>query len=63
MYIYSEMDLSELAARMGGEPTIHEVWAMRSILCGHHYDQDTQDIPDDLWEKYLETCIDPRSKG
>lgn len=54
MYIQSEMDLSMLAFCMGGEPNIHEVRAMRSLLCEHHYDRDTRDIPDDLWEKYLE---------
>ncbi len=58
MYIHSEMDFSSLAACMGGEPTIHEVRTMRSILCEHHYGRDTRDIPDDLWEKYLEICND-----
>ena len=56
MRIHPQMNLGELAERMGGDPTIEEAEAMRALLLGAPYTT-TEEVPEDAWIDLLEQAI------
>lgn len=53
MKIGSTMDLHHLAELMGDCATTEDAQDMRDFLVEHHDGEDTDDIPDNEWERFL----------
>ncbi len=56
MKITANMNLDDLAERMGDTPSNYEVCAMRALLCGSGF-EDTADIPEQDWIELLGQCV------
>ena len=57
MKICPEMDLSELAERMGQIATVEEARYMRLVLCETNPDDDTADMPDHVWQRAIRSAL------
>lgn len=49
MKVHSDMDLNQLAERMGPEATLDDASAMRDLLVENFDGQDTTEIPEGEW--------------
>jgi hypothetical protein len=57
MKVHADMDLNELADRMGTEATMDEASAMCDLLVEKFDGQDTSDIPEGEWLAMLEEAV------
>lgn len=57
MKVHSDMDLNQLAERMGNEATLDDASAMCDLLVEKFYGQDTADIPEGEWLALLEEAV------
>lgn len=57
MKVHADMDLNELAERMGIEATMDDASAMCDLLVDKFDGQDTSDIPEGEWLAMLEEAV------
>lgn len=57
MLISPRMDLGELAQRMGQDATHEDAEYLRDVLCETNPDEDTADIPSNVWQRALRTAL------
>ncbi|MDH1506276.1 hypothetical protein N5I20_14525 [Aeromonas caviae] len=57
MKVHSNMDLNQLAERMGTEATLDDAAAMRELLVEKFDGQDTAEIPEGEWMALLEEAV------
>lgn len=57
MRVHSDMDLNQLAERMGPEATLADASAMRDFLVEKFDGQDTSEIPEGEWLAMLESRL------
>jgi len=57
MKIEPNMDLWQLAERMGSSATIDDATAMRDLLVDAHKGEDTADVPESVWLLLLNRAI------
>ncbi|MFQ2489848.1 hypothetical protein ACK31S_17895 [Aeromonas caviae] len=57
MKVHSDMDLNQLAERMGNEATLDDASAMCDLLVEKFDGQDTADIPEGEWLALLEEAV------
>lgn len=57
MKVHADMDLNELAERMGIEATMDDASVMCDLLVDKFDGQDTSDIPEGEWLAMLEEAV------
>lgn len=57
MKVHSDMDLSQLAERMGTEATLDDASTMCDLLVEKFDGQDTSEIPEGEWLALLEEAV------
>ncbi|HGE8241974.1 hypothetical protein LZT27_18570 [Aeromonas veronii] len=57
MKVHADMDLNELAERMGTEATMDDASVMCDLLVDKFDGQDTSDIPEGEWLAMLEEAV------
>lgn len=58
MKVHGDMDLNELAERMGTDATLDDASAMCDLLVEKFDGQDTSDIPEGEWLAMMEEAVE-----